>query len=116
MKDYEDFDFGFTTVDADDVEGGEDRVTETQIANEVASEVSSTVLEKIGDLEDKLSDVMDSIQVQREERTSMEEIEGLILPLLYNLLKNPEREYICWPNRTEVIQKQIDKILAVTRK
>ena len=67
-------------------------------------------------LEDKLSDVMDSIQVQREERTSMEEIEGLILPLLYNLLKNPEREYICWPNRTEVIQKQIDKILAVTRK
>jgi len=116
MSDYEDFDFGFTTVDADEVEGGEDRVTETQIATEVASEVSSSVLEKMGELEDKLADVMEYIQVREEDKTSMEEIEGLILPLLYNLLKNPEREYICWPNRTEVIQKQIDKILAVTRK
>ncbi len=116
MTDYEDFDFGFTTVDADDVEGGEDRITETQIANEVASEVSSTVLEKMGELEDKLADMMDYIQVKEEDKGNMEEIEGLILPLLYNLLKNPEREYICWPNRTEVIQKQIDKILQLTRK
>tara|TARA_R100001591_G_scaffold65855_1_gene75336 strand:+ start:57 stop:407 length:351 start_codon:yes stop_codon:yes gene_type:complete len=116
MSEYEDFDFGFTTVDADEVEGGEDKVTETQIANEVASEVSSSVLEKIGELEDKVMDIMESIQVQKEDKTTMEEIEELILPLLYNLLKNPEREYICWPNRTEVIQKQIDKILQLTRK
>ena len=116
MSEYEDFDFGFTTVDADEVEGGEDKVTEAQIANEVASEVSSSLLEKIDELEDKVMDIMESIQVQKEDKTTMEEIEQLILPLLYNLLKNPEGECSGWPNRTEVIQKQIDKILQLTRK
>ncbi len=46
----------------------------------------------------------------------MKEIESLILPLLYNLLKNPDKEYIKWSNRTETVNKQIAKITAVTRK
>lgn len=46
----------------------------------------------------------------------MKELEGLILPLLYNLLKNPDKEYIKWANRTEMVNKQIAKITAVTRK
>jgi hypothetical protein len=46
----------------------------------------------------------------------MKEVEGMILPLLNNLLKNPDKEYIKWGNRTEAINKQITKITAVTRK
>ena len=46
----------------------------------------------------------------------MKEVESLILPLLYNLLKNPDKEYIKWSNRTEMVNKQIAKITAVTRK
>ena len=46
----------------------------------------------------------------------MKEVESLILPLLYNLLKNPDKEYIKWTNRTEMVNKQIAKITAVTRK
>jgi len=46
----------------------------------------------------------------------MKEIESLILPLLYNLLNNPDKEYIKWSNRTEMVNKQIAKITAVTRK
>jgi hypothetical protein len=42
-------------------------------------------------------------------------VEELILPLLYNLKKNPEKEYIHWPNRVAIIDKQIEKIQAVTR-
>jgi hypothetical protein len=42
-------------------------------------------------------------------------VENLILPLLQNLQKNPEKPTIHWPNRKETIQKQIDKILAITR-
>jgi hypothetical protein len=45
----------------------------------------------------------------------LKEVEGLILPLLYNLKKNPDKEYIHWANRVPVIDKQIEKILAVTR-
>lgn len=46
----------------------------------------------------------------------MQMVEKLILPLLQNLLKNPEKEYIKWGNRTQVITKQIDRITAITRK
>jgi len=43
------------------------------------------------------------------------EVEKLVMPLLVNLLKNPEKEYIKWPNRKPVIEAQIEKILKVTR-
>jgi len=42
-------------------------------------------------------------------------VEALILPLLTNLMKNPQKEYIHWPNRTEKLQAQIDKITTLTR-
>ena len=45
----------------------------------------------------------------------MKKVEKLVLPLLYNLMKNPENEYIKWPGRTTIIQKQINKIVAITR-
>ena len=45
----------------------------------------------------------------------MKAIEKSIIPLLVNLAKNPEREYILWPNRKDKIEKQIDKIIGLTR-
>lgn len=52
----------------------------------------------------------------RKQSESMKEIERLILPLLRNLLKNPDKPYIKWENRTEVINSQIAKITSVTRR
>ena len=46
---------------------------------------------------------------------NLKELEQLIMPLLVNLMKNPEKEYIYWPNRTAKIQEQIDKVLTLTR-
>ena len=43
------------------------------------------------------------------------EVEKLVMPLLVNLMKNPDKEYIKWPNRVPVIEKQIEKILTITR-
>jgi hypothetical protein len=48
-------------------------------------------------------------------KAKLKEVEGLILPLLLNLKKNPEKAYIHWPNRAAVIDKQIEKITAITR-
>jgi len=45
----------------------------------------------------------------------MQEIELLTLPLLYNLKKNPEKEYILWPDRTALCDSQIEKIKEVTQ-
>ena len=42
-------------------------------------------------------------------------VEALIMPLLENLKLNPEKEFIHWPNRVEVIDKQIAKLKAITR-
>ena len=48
-------------------------------------------------------------------RAQLANVEKLVLPLLVNLMKNPDKEYIHWPNRVPLIEKQIEKILAITR-
>jgi hypothetical protein len=67
-----------------------------------------------------LSAVLDEVEertvAMREEcKTKMAQIEKMILPLLVNLMKSPEKEYIHWPNRAEKIQAQIDRITGLTR-
>ena len=42
------------------------------------------------------------------------QLEKLIIPLLVKLAKSPEA-YIHWPNRAEVIEAQLKKIVAITR-
>lgn len=69
---------------------------------------------------DSLSSVLAEIetrkeQIQTECKEKLLQIEELILPLLSNLMKNPEKEYIHWPRRSEKIQLQIDKITRCTR-
>jgi len=43
------------------------------------------------------------------------EVEKLIVPFLVKLLKTADKEYIYWPNRKPTIEKQIEKILKLTR-
>lgn len=61
--------------------------------------------------------IVNNVQTTAEEQLKLKllEVEKLIMPLLVNLMKNPEKDYIHWPNRTPLIQKQIDRVLAVTR-
>jgi len=53
--------------------------------------------------------------VQQDVAAKLKQVEDLILPLLYNLQKNPDKDYIHWPGRTAIIDKQVEKIKAVTR-
>lgn len=116
-----DFDFGFTF--ADDELGTPQQTTPTTTPED--TEFKSELLDKITALESKLEelttgDTSSLIEQHKQLLTSevrgkLQQVEQLILPLLYNLQKNPDKEYIHWPNRKEIIQKQIDKILQVTR-
>ena len=45
----------------------------------------------------------------------LREIEKLVLPFFTKLLKTSDKEYIYWPNRKELVEKQIQKILTLTR-
>jgi hypothetical protein len=64
--------------------------------------------------------VIDEVEERKEQleeayKSKMTEVEKLVLPLLYNLMKNPDKEYILWPDRVNSIQKQINKITSITR-
>lgn len=56
-----------------------------------------------------------SSSVEDHYKQKLQAVEKMILPLLYNLMKNPEKAYIKWENRVEVIEKQIQKITSITR-
>ena len=50
-------------------------------------------------------------------KSKMEKVEKLVLPILYNLKKNPERDYIVWDGakRVAACEAQIQRILEITR-
>ena len=119
-EDWEDFDFGFSAVDADEL--GE-IVSPSKTAEAVGKvEVQSNhVLERLDTIQTMLTLEVDARKKELEEKYQNEnsevfkDLEKMIIPLLKNLQKNPDKEYIYCPNRTEKLQKQIDKILEITR-
>ena len=50
-------------------------------------------------------------------KDQMGKLEKLILPILYNLKKNPEKDYIVWDGakRAAACEAQIQRILEITR-
>ena len=48
-------------------------------------------------------------------KTRLTQVEKIIMPFLTNLLKSQAQPYIHWPNRGPIIEKQIQKILTLTR-
>jgi len=76
------FDFGFTLVDENELE-----------AVQKAQETVASSSESASATQDRLDKLFGAIQ-----------------PLLNNLKKNPEKEYILWPNRLEKIEQFEDHI------
>ena len=74
-----------------------------------------TLLERVSNTESTDDEI--ARQVKEETTEKMKELEKLVLPLLVNFIK-PEslaQEYIYWPNRKEIIERQIKRILGITR-
>lgn len=123
------FDFGFSAVDDPDNSAPPSQ-PQPQVNTE---EISGPILERIKNLEINLGEVLNILErveqagtpnldteeykqlIEKDTKEKLKLVEGLIMPLLVNLMKNPDKEYIHWPNRVPLIQKQIDKILAITR-
>ena len=77
-----DFDFGFTAVTEDELD--------------VVKKTKDTVNDKQHLLTSK-QDTLDNLY-------------NAIIPLLNNLKKNPEKEYILWPNRLQKVEEFEDHI------
>jgi len=93
MKDipseYLDYDFGFTGVSEEEYQGQIKQV-EQSISVEAKQKIQEIEAEKdrvVSDLEGKVAD-----------------LERIIMPLLVNLLKTADKEYIYWPDRVDKIQ------------
>jgi hypothetical protein len=80
-----DFDFGFTAMDADEL----DAVQSVKQEAAVSSKEALSLQEKCDTLY------------------------NMIQPLLNNLQKNPEKDYIYWPNRMEKVEAFGDSLTAV---
>jgi hypothetical protein len=105
-----DFDFGFS------FEAEEPIIKPT--APVVNNDQLLVLQTKIDSLLDSQEQALQSALVaamEEKHKAKIKELEGLILPLLYNLMKNPEKPIINWPNREAIIKKQIEKITAITR-
>jgi hypothetical protein len=48
-------------------------------------------------------------------KTRLSEVEKMIIPFLQKLHSTGDKEYIYWPNRKPMIEKQIERILKLTR-
>ena len=48
-------------------------------------------------------------------KARLNELEKMIVPFLTKLHSTGDKEYIYWPNRKPAIEKQIEKILKLTR-
>jgi hypothetical protein len=71
------FDFGFTAVDEDELQA----VQQTAAKADDAEQLATTT------------------------QARLDKLYNSITPLLNNLKKNPEKEYILWPNRLEKIEE-----------
>ena len=122
MSDFNDF--GFSTVSEDEYRA--QQTTQVDTAKEVASTATASLQPELDKIESKISSLTDSmrvmqddLEVRKEELKDkwgqrMNEVEELILPLLKNLAKDGDkREWIKWPNRTDILNKHIDRITAV---
>ena len=118
-------DFGFSAVDESTLTRLTDPNTleDTIIVRETVEQSSESlhrVEEKLDTMlalynQGKLGLDAERQNMTTEVKANLKELEQLIMPLLVNLMKNPEKEYIYWPNRTAKIQEQIDKVLTLTR-
>ena len=139
-----DGDWGFTSVKEKPSEE-QSKQTETvvkQTADSTAKAVSSDIVNRLDSKLDKVLSLINSTKSAVNEKNQTEldiakkqmddeydlrkdnlskdmkdkfaKLEKLIIPLLIKLAKSPEA-YIHWPNRAQVIEAQVKKIIAITR-
>lgn len=85
MKNNIDDDFGFSAISAEEYEARINR----------AAESAAAPIE--------------------EYKHRLEDLEALIIPFLEKLRDTGDKEYIFWPNRKPILDKQIERIKSLTR-
>lgn len=85
----DDFDFGFSIVDENELEA----VTKVESKLQQTSTASASAVAEAKSIQSK-----------------MDKMYNAVIPLLNNLQKNPEKEYIYWPGRHNKVEQFRDKL------
>jgi hypothetical protein len=89
----EDNDFGFSAVSEEDLKS-----LEKQLLQEVSKKSE------------------DLLKVEASYQGKLEQLYKTVMPLLENLAKDSDKEYIYWPNRTEKMKSFIVKVNNIVEK
>ena len=110
-----DFDFGFTAADEDELnalvqlddQSTPDEIKEMQDKLDLILQMNSTC-DGAGQVKEQYDEIL---------KVKMEEIEKVTLPLLLNLKKNKQKDYLYWPGgeREAKCELQVQKVLNITR-
>ena len=109
------FDFGFTAAD------------ENELGSLLGADAETASVDEILDIQNKLAQILamnstcDGANQVKEAsenlmKAKMDEIEKIVIPLLVNLRKNKQKDYLYWPGgqREAQCNLQIEKILNIT--
>ena len=102
---------------------------EDQTTSKIASKNSITINTLINSEDENISKiittypitvVIDEVEERKGELNEkfigkLKELESLVIPMLKGLMKNADKEYIYWPGRTPILEKQIEKVYSITR-
>ncbi len=110
--------FGFMAVNEDELK---DIIGGVKDVKEVTPEQISAIEEKLQLIVEMNStcEGAGAVKAQYDEllKAKMNEVEQLVLPLLINLKKNGDKDYLYWPGaqRTAQVELQTERILNITQ-
>jgi len=116
-------DFGFSTVSESDFTATA-KEPETKVVEAAVKEAKAGQIKEVEGTVNKIWNLLDyhyedidkhKDKLNKEYEIKMKIVEDMIVPLLNNLAKSSTNEYIFWPNRREILEKQIEKITEHTR-
>ena len=122
-SEYSNIDFGFSAIDEATFKANQEDAESTPPSID-ENDLTRVVLNALSPIEDKLDSLLLKKKIHDEDEVKFAvgeinekvmDMEKLIMPILVNLLKTAEKEYIHWPNREEQVQSMIDKVLAISR-
>ena len=109
MKLDESDDFGFSLVSEDELKAHEDLLRQkieeqSEVVQRTEAELKNKLQKTEAELKSKLQ------QTETELRDKLDGLRAMIMPLLVNLAKDPDKSYIFWPDRVQKIEKFIRKV------
>ena len=93
------------------LEGKVDKILEMESSQAVnaLTEQGSSIRAVIDEVEERKGELNEKFMGK------LKELETLVIPMLKGLMKNAEKEYIYCPDRTPILEKQIEKVYSITR-